>query len=54
MTAAAPTKPSSSHRIEKMKSFWGSGTYRYFCRLLPSPSPITPPEAMAYRLWMVW
>ena len=22
----APTNPSSSHRMEKMKSFWGSGT----------------------------
>ena len=25
-TSAAPTKPSSSHKMEKMKSFWGSGT----------------------------
>ena len=53
-TSAAPIKPNSSHRIEKIKSFCGSGTYRYFWRLLPSPSPASPPDAMAYRLWMVW
>ena len=46
-TSAAPIKPSSSHKIEKIKSFCGSGTYRYFCRLLPSPSPASPPDAMA-------
>ena len=45
--SAAPIKPSSSHRIEKIKSFCGSGTYRYFWRLLPSPSPASPPDAMA-------
>ena len=54
ITAQAPTNPSSSHRMEKMKSFWGSGTNRCFWRLLPSPSPTAPPEPMAYRLWMVW
>ena len=46
-TSTAPIKPSSSHKIEKIKSFCGSGTYRYFCRLLPSPSPASPPDAMA-------
>ncbi len=45
ITAQAPTNPSSSHRMEKMKSFWGSGTNRCFWRLLPSPSPTAPPEA---------
>ena len=54
ITAQAPTKPSSSHRMEKMKSFCGSGTNRCFWRLLPRPRPAAPPEPMAYRLWMVW
>lgn len=30
ITVKAPTKPSSSATIEKIKSFWGSGMYRYF------------------------
>ena len=41
ITAQAPTKPSSSHRMEKMKSFCGSGTNRCFWRLLPRPRPAT-------------
>ena len=50
---AAPTKPSSSHTIEKIKSFCGSDTYRYFCLELPSPVPNRPPEPMAYRELLV-
>ena len=45
--AQAPTKPSSSQTMEKMKSFCGSGTKRCFWRLLPRPRPAAPPEPMA-------
>ena len=38
----APKSPHSSHTIEKMKSFWGSGTQRYFCLDCPIPLPSTP------------
>ena len=30
ITSTAPINPSSSHIIEKIKSFCGSGMYRYF------------------------
>ena len=49
----APTSPSSSQIMEKIISFWASGTNPSFCRLLPSPLPKMPPLPMAYSPWMV-
>ena len=31
-----------------------SGRKRYFCRLLPRPTPKRPPEPMDKRLWIIW
>ena len=45
-------RPSSSQTTAKIKSFWASGRYKNFCRPLPSPRPVTPPEPMAIRDWM--
>ena len=44
MVATAPTSPSSSPMMLKMKSVWASGRKKSFCRLSPSPSPKRPPE----------
>ena len=38
--ASAPRKPSSSQRMEKIKSFCGSETYKCFSLLLPKPTII--------------
>ena len=46
MHSTAPRKPSSSQTMEKMKSLVASGSQRCFWRLLPMPSPVSPPEAM--------
>ena len=43
------TKGDISLITAKIKSFWGSGIYRNFCLLCPSPSPNKPPEAIAYK-----
>ena len=43
-TAAHPIKPSSSPKIEKIKSLCGSGIYKNFCLLSPSPAPNNPPR----------
>ena len=42
-TATHPINPSSSPKIEKIKSLCGSGIYRNFCLLSPSPAPNNPP-----------
>ena len=39
--SVAPIKPSSSHTTEKIKSLNGSGKYKNFCRLCPSPVSYT-------------
>lgn len=43
-TAAHPIKPNSSPKIEKIKSLCGSGIYKNFCLLSPSPAPNSPPR----------
>ena len=43
ITMVHPMKPNSSAKIEKMKSLCGSGIYKYFCLLSPSPAPKMPP-----------
>lgn len=43
-TAAHPMKPNSSPKIEKIKSLCGSGMYKNFCLLSPSPAPNSPPR----------
>ena len=43
ITTTQPTTPSSSAIIEKMKSLCGSGMYKYFWVLFPSPTPKSPP-----------
>ena len=50
ITAIAPMNPNSSANTEKIKSFWGSGIYKYFCLLFPNPKPNNPPEPIAYKL----
>ena len=50
MIVTQPTNPSSSATIANMKSFCGSGMYKYFCLLFPSPTPNKPPEPIAYKL----
>ena len=47
--AIHPTNPNSSAIIAKIKSFCGSGIYKYFCVLFPSPTPNNPPEPIAYN-----
>ncbi len=42
-TIAHPINPSSSPKIEKMKSLCGSGIYKNFCLLSPNPAPNKPP-----------
>ncbi len=49
-TTAQPMNPSSSPKIENIKSLCGSGIYRYFCLLSPNPTPNNPPEPIAYKL----
>ena len=39
-----PNKPVSSPIIEKIKSLSEKGRNKYFCRLLKSPTPNSPPE----------
>jgi hypothetical protein len=46
-TTSSPNRPSSSPRIEKMKSVCAFGTYCHFWREAPSPTPIQPPEPSA-------
>ena len=50
ITTVQPTKPNSSAKIENMKSFCGSGMYKYFCLLSPNPTPNNPPDPIAYKL----
>lgn len=50
ITNAHPTKPNSSAKTEKIKSFCGSGKYKNFCLLCPSPNPNSPPDPIAYKL----
>ncbi len=42
-TATQPINPNSSPNIEKIKSLCGSGIYKNFCLLSPSPAPNSPP-----------
>ena len=51
-TTAHPKNPNSSANIENIKSLCGSGMYKYFCLLSPSPTPNSPPEPIAYKLWI--
>ena len=44
ITTAQPIKPNSSANTEKIKSLCGSGMYKYFCLLSPSPAPNIPPR----------
>ena len=50
ITNAHPIKPNSSAKTENIKSFCGSGKYKYFCLLWPRPTPNNPPEPIAYKL----
>jgi hypothetical protein len=43
----APIKPNSSQITAKIKSFCGSGKYKNFCLLSPSPRPKKPPDPIA-------
>ena len=47
ITASAPTSPSSSPMMAKMKSVSDCVRYRYFSCELPSPTPKSPPPASA-------
>lgn len=47
-TTVQPINPNSSPKIEKMKSLCGSGIYKNFCLLSPSPAPNSPPRS--YRI----
>ncbi len=47
-TAAHPINPNSSPKMEKIKSLCGSGIYKNFCLLSPSPAPNSPPRT--YRI----
>ena len=49
-TKTQPTNPSSSAKTENIKSLCGSGKYKYFCVLSPSPTPKSPPDPIAYKL----
>ena len=42
-TATQPINPSSSPKMENMKSLCGSGMYKNFCLLSPNPAPNSPP-----------
>src|SRR5215475_10953906 len=44
MVTSAPSRPSSSPMMLKMKSVCASGRKNSFCLLSPSPSPKKPPE----------
>ncbi len=44
-TIAHPINPSSSPKIEKIKSLCGSGIYKNFCLLSPNPAPNNPPRS---------
>ena len=50
ITTIAPTNPSSSVIIAKIKSLCASGIYKYFCLLFPNPTPNNPPDEIAYKL----
>jgi hypothetical protein len=51
-TTISPISPSSSPRIEKMKSVCALGTYSHFCREAPRPTPVKPPDPSAIRDWI--
>src|SRR5690606_5046347 len=53
-TNSTPINPNSSPKIEKMKSFWASGTYDHFMRDWPAPTPNQPPEAKACKPMLAW
>ncbi len=54
ITAEAPSRPTSSATMAKMKSEWASGRKPHLARLAPNPTPPIPPEAIPTRLWMIW
>ena len=54
MTNSAPTRPSSSPIIEKMKSVSASGKYKNFSRELPKPTPRMPPSENAKNERIIW
>lgn len=54
MIPIAPTKPSSSPIIEKIKSLSQNGKNKYFCLELKSPTPNQPPEPREYKDWISW
>ncbi len=49
----APSRPSSSPMIAKMKSVVAFGTHPHFILPAPSPTPNSPPEPTAYLPWFV-
>ena len=51
ITAALPTKPSSSPMMAKMKSVVSSGRCPYLQMPLPRPFPLNPPEPRAISDW---
>ena len=42
-----PMAPSSSQNMEKIMSFWASGTNPSFCFPFPRPTPKIPPDPIA-------
>ena len=50
----APSSPSSSPTMAKMKSVWALGMYSHLPRPCPSPTPNHPPEPRAMKPWVVW
>ena len=53
-TASAPTRPSSSPMMAKMKSVCASGSWPHFSRLAPTPTPNQPPEESALKPCAAW
>ena len=53
ITNIQPKNPNSSAKTANIKSFCGSGKYKYFCLLFPSPKPNNPPEPIAYKLCVI-
>ena len=52
-TIIAPSRPSSSPMMAKMKSLSASGSQDHFAFELPRPTPNSPPDASAHHPWSV-
>src|SRR5581483_7527682 len=50
----APSRPSSSPMMAKMKSVWALGRKPNLARLAPNPTPKMPPLPSPTRLWASW